>query len=332
MGKTPKKQNTASDSVSEVASDSVSEVASEQKFHFQENSQFNLNTDYSSPPPTSIYTAHTKQQKSKNTKIAMVALLSICLLSGSFIGCAVTYTTFNNKLNDLQTQINYLNGQSSISGGQGTNSVSLANLYNNVKSSVVEVTCSVPQYNWFGNVMGYTSQQGSGFVTTVNNQQVIVTNYHVIESATSISVTFADGSKRDATISGTKPNMDIAVLKISSIPKNTNSLTLVSSSNLNVGDNVVAIGSPYGLSGTLTAGIISALGRTIEGVNNNREVTISDVIQTTTQINSGNSGGPLLNMQGQVIGITTAIVSGSQGLGFAISSDTILKEIGSLVK
>jgi S1-C subfamily serine protease len=112
------------------------------------------------------------------------------------------------------------------------------------------------------------------------------------------------------------------------------SLTLVSSSTLSVGDPVVAVGSPYGLSGTLTSGIISALGRTItvsDDSSSSSSTTIPDVIQTSTPINSGNSGGPLINYNGQVIGITTAAVSNSEGLGFAIPSDTIIREIVSLV-
>ncbi|MCL2135561.1 MAG: trypsin-like peptidase domain-containing protein [Candidatus Bathyarchaeota archaeon] len=297
---------------------------------FQEHQQFETNTNHSPPPSTPSTILH---KKHKNQKIAMTLLLSICLITGCFIGCAVTYTTLNNKINDLQTQINYIsNSQNYISSIQDDNQVSLASLYQNIKNSVVEVTCSVPYYTRFGATIGYTSQQGSGFVTTINNQQVIVTNYHVIESAVSITITFADGTSREATISGTNPDVDLAVLKVSSIPNNTASLTVVSSSALSVGDTVVAVGSPYGLSGTLTTGIISALGRTVEDTINNRKIAITDIIQTSTQINPGNSGGPLLNLQGQVIGITTAIISDSQGLGFAISSNTIIKEAPALVK
>ena len=115
------------------------------------------------------------------------------------------------------------------------------------------------------------------------------------------------------------------------MPSGVPSLTLVSSSSLNVGDTVVAVGSPYGLSGTLTAGIVSALGRTITETSGNTNINIPDTIQTTTEINPGNSGGPLINIQGQVVGITTAAVSDSEGLGFAIPSDTIMREIISLV-
>jgi S1-C subfamily serine protease len=107
-------------------------------------------------------------------------------------------------------------------------------------------------------------------------------------------------------------------------------LEIVDSSTLSVGDSVIAVGSPYGLAGSMTTGIVSAMGRTItEDMSGG--YPIADVIQTSTPINPGNSGGPLLNYQGQVVGITTAIVSSSQGLGFAIPSSTVLREIGSLV-
>lgn len=117
------------------------------------------------------------------------------------------------------------------------------------------------------------------------------------------------------------------------MPGGVTSLTLVSSDTLNVGDPVVAVGSPYGLSGTLTTGVISSLGRTIteQSSSNNAGQTIPDIIQTSTAINPGNSGGPLINYAGDVVGITTADISNSQGLGFAIPSDTITRELSSLV-
>jgi S1-C subfamily serine protease len=118
------------------------------------------------------------------------------------------------------------------------------------------------------------------------------------------------------------------------MPSGATGLTLLSSSTLSVGDPVIAVGTPYGLSGTLTTGIVSALGRTIvesSDSNQNSGQQIPDTIQTTTPINSGNSGGPLLNYAGQVVGITTAGISNSEGLGFAIPSSTIMREIADLV-
>jgi S1-C subfamily serine protease len=129
---------------------------------------------------------------------------------------------------------------------------------------------------------------------------------------------------------GSDPYADLAVLSTDAPQSELVPLTIVSSSTLQVGDPVIAIGTPYGLTGSMTTGIISALNRTITESTTNG-YSIADIIQTSTPINPGNSGGPLLDYQGQVIGITTAIVSNSVGVGFAIPSDTILREITDLV-
>jgi S1-C subfamily serine protease len=313
------------------------------------------------PPP--VEPLHSKsrgrRQKSRNTTTAIVALLAICLLAGSFIGYALTYSMFNDKFDALQNQLS--STQQSFSGlndrlnilqsqlqlaqvsdpksgldvdlnSNDNNIMDLSTLYQNVSSSVVVIQCIVPVYNWFGLQVSNSTQQGSGFVVTSNGQQVIVTNNHVIASGSSITVTFADSSSYAATVLGSDAYADLAILKVTNMPNGVPSLPLISSSTLNVGDAVVAVGSPYGLTGTLTAGIISALGRTItETIANNRAIIIPDIIQTTAEINSGNSGGPLINYKGQVVGITTATVSNSQGLGFAISSDTIMREIDTLI-
>ncbi|MCL1977050.1 MAG: trypsin-like peptidase domain-containing protein [Candidatus Bathyarchaeota archaeon] len=291
-----------------------------------------------------------------------MALLAICLLAGSFIGYATTYSTLNNKINALQTQLQqYYQSNEQISNINTTptpnntdqqnqladnstpqtndintavnsnDTVSLSILYQSVKNSVVIVEGLVPQYDRFGFLNGYGIKQGSGFVISVNGQQVIVTNNHVIESTINVTITFTDGSSHPATVLGADVYADLAILKVNSIPSGIPSLTLVSALTLDVGDTVVAVGSPYGLSGTLTTGIISAFGRTIREPIGNRIITIPDTIQTSTAINPGNSGGPLINLQGQVVGMTTATVSDSQSLGFAIPSDTIMREAASLV-
>jgi S1-C subfamily serine protease len=167
----------------------------------------------------------------------------------------------------------------------------------------------------------------------VDNQLVIVTNNHVVQNAINETVTFADGDSYPAKVLGSDQLADLAVLSITPMPSGLTPLTLVSSDTLQVGEPVVAVGSPYGLSGTLTTGVISALGRTITESSSSGSTgpTIPDIIQTSTAINPGNSGGPLLDYSGEVVGITTAAVSSSQGLGFAIPSDTILRELSSLV-
>jgi len=159
----------------------------------------------------------------------------------------------------------------------------------------------------------------------------VLTNYHVVEGTTELSVTFSDGHGYSATVLGTDPYSDLAVVSVSSDAPASEfkPLTIVSSSTLGVGEPVIAIGNPYGLVGSLTTGVVSATGRTITE-DTAGGYAIANIIQTSTPINPGNSGGPLLNAVGNVVGITTAIVSDSQGLGFAIPSDTILREVSAL--
>lgn len=286
--------------------------------------------------PPSPETQVPSLQKAKRSLLPLVAIFLVCLLAGSFIGYAVTYSVLDGRINQLQSQLNYAQSGSTDTSGSTyilSDNVSLSSLYQNIKGSVVVIQDLVADY-FMGRLYSYSMQQGSGFLTSVNGEQVVVTNNHVIEGSTNITVTFADGNSYSASVLGSDPQADLAVLSVDSMPNGVKSLSLVSSSTLSVGDPVVAVGSPYGLSGTLTSGIISALGRTItisEDSSSSGSITIADVIQTSTPINSGNSGGPLINYKGEVIGITTAAVSNSEGLGFAIPSDTIIREIVSLV-
>lgn len=169
--------------------------------------------------------------------------------------------------------------------------------------------------------LGMESGQGSGFV--YNSEGYIVTNFHVVEDAASVEVRFIDGSTFKAKVVGTDPYSDLAVLKIEGLPEDAKPLTLGDSSNLQVGDTVVAIGNPYGLGGTMTLGIVSQLGRLLTAPGG---YLIVDVIQTDAAVNPGNSGGPLLNLKGEVIGVNTAIISPTgafAGIGFAIPSNTV---------
>jgi S1-C subfamily serine protease len=152
----------------------------------------------------------------------------------------------------------------------------------------------------------------------------------VVQNAVNITITFIDGDAYAATVLGSDPYADLAVLSTDAPQSEYKPLEIVDSSTLSVGDPVIAVGSPYGLAGSMTTGIVSALGRTITEEMSGG-YPIANVIQMSALINPGNSGGPLLNYRGQVVGITTAIVSDSQGLGFAIPSSTVLREIGSLV-
>jgi S1-C subfamily serine protease len=171
---------------------------------------------------------------------------------------------------------------------------------------------------------------GSGFVINFSGSNYVVTNYHVVKDVGGITVTFQDGDAYPATVVGSDGYSDLAVLKLTAPASEFHPLTVVSSSTLVVGQPVAAIGNPFGLSGSMTVGIVSQLGRTIsESLAGN--FSIANVIQFSAQINPGNSGGPLLNSNGAVVGITTATVVSSQGVGFAIPADTILKEMTSLV-
>ncbi len=288
------------------------------------------------PEPPTVPPEH-KAGRKRSSGAVLAAILLIGLLGGGLVGFSLSYVTFNDRINTLQTQLeSQAQSTTYISYPNSTyviENVSLADLYAQVRTSVVIITDLVPQYNIFGYLIGYGQQQGSGFITLVNNEPVIVTNNHVTANSMNITVTFANGDSYPATLLGSDPQADLAVLSVDASEADLQPVTIASSSTLRVGDPVVAVGSPYGLSGTLTTGVISALGRTITETSDTGATgaTIPDVIQTSTAINPGNSGGPLLNYQGDVVGITTAAVSSSEGLGFAIPSDTILRELSSLV-
>ena len=164
---------------------------------------------------------------------------------------------------------------------------------------------------------------GSGFV--YDNLGHIITNAHVVEGVSKATVTFLDGTQYDAEIIGKDKFTDIAVMKVNEKPRLLHPLQIGDSSKLHVGEQVAAIGNPFGLSGSMTSGIVSQLGRLLPTQDSG--FSIPDVIQTDAAINPGNSGGPLLNMKGEVIGINTAIqsISGEfSGIGFAVPSNTCL--------
>lgn len=195
----------------------------------------------------------------------------------------------------------------------GTNVI--ASLVASVRPSVVAVHDSVAQRDIFGQTV---EGQAAGTGWVVSADGLIVTNDHVIDGASDITVSFADGTLADARVVGADPNADLAVLKVD----RTGLVPLPSghSGSMQVGDQVVAIGNALDLSGepTVTTGIVSATGRSLAEPNG---VKLVDLIQTDTAINPGNSGGPLLDMQGRVIGINTAVAGQSQNIGFAISID-----------
>jgi S1-C subfamily serine protease len=250
------------------------------------------------------------------------------LLIGGLTNFFVTVHSNNDsilmtQIAGLQAQISELEGMQDATYQSITiyqNDLSLADLYEDIKDSVVLVQ-GITQNGFV---------QGSGFVYSHQGRNVILTNYHVIQGATNISITFQNGNGYAASILGSDPYADFAVVSVNAPTSEFKPLKITSSSTLRVGEPVIAIGNPYGLVGSLTTGVISALGRTIVEDSVNR-FSIANVIQTSTPINPGNSGGPMLNAAGEVIGMSTAIVSDSQGLAFAIPSNTILREIHALI-
>jgi serine protease Do len=173
----------------------------------------------------------------------------------------------------------------------------------------------------------YTSQSlGSGFVWSSDG--IIVTNNHVVEGASRITVNLNDGRQLPAKLLGVDPDSDLAVLRVEE--KGLIAAPVGLSSDLMIGETVVAVGNPFGLSGTVTTGVVSALGRSVPSQDQSR--TFTDFIQTDASINPGNSGGPLLNIEGKVIGINVAIYAQAQGIGFAIPVDRARKVIGDLLR
>ncbi|HTL07119.1 MAG TPA: trypsin-like peptidase domain-containing protein [Chitinophagaceae bacterium] len=170
------------------------------------------------------------------------------------------------------------------------------------------------------------TQQGAGTGFVISTDGYIVTNHHVIENALSIKTAFADGMELNASLIGSDPSTDIAVLKV--YDGQLKPLQFANSDLLETGQIAIAIGNPMGLQHTVTAGVVSALGRTLRA-NNGR--LIDDIIQTDAALNPGNSGGPLVNSEGYVIGVNTAVVAAAQGLCFAVSANLAAYIAGQLI-
>lgn len=204
--------------------------------------------------------------------------------------------------------------------------LSLPDLFERTENSVVQVSSSDPDEQ---------GRLGTGFIYDDNGH--IVTNHHVISGAETLDVTFVDGTIYRARVLGSDPYTDLAVLYVAEAPKeNLVPLPLADSSKIRVGESVAAIGNPFGLSSSMTSGIVSGMGRLIPSQEAGPlQFFIPDIIQTDAPINPGNSGGPLLNTRGQVIGINTAIRSSTgafEGIGFAVPSNTISKIVPVLIE
>lgn len=201
-------------------------------------------------------------------------------------------------------------------------------VYEKVADGVVNVTSTAMQLDFFFNAF---PTQGSGSGSIIDTKGHILTNHHVVAEAQKLEVTLGDGSKWPARLVGTDPDNDLAVIKIDAPREKLKVISMGDSRNLKIGQKVLAIGNPFGLQRTLTTGIISSLGRTIRSAVG---TLIEDVIQTDAAINPGNSGGPLLNSDGEIIGINSAIISpsgGNVGIGFAIPVNTAKRVVPELL-
>ena len=254
-------------------------------------------------------------RRSRQTTVVASLLAAACLGAG---GGAVAYAT----LSDGDTVVKQVTVKQSQPIANATAPLSVNQIYRRAYRGVVEVTVSMNGGSTpFGGGGGSAQAQGSGWIYDADGH--IVTNEHVVDAATSIKVRFWNGKTYDAKLVGTDKSTDLAVIKVDAPSSELHPLQTGDSAKVQVGDGVVAIGSPFGLEETVTAGIVSALHRAIQAPNN---FTINDSIQTDAAINHGNSGGPLLNTQGRVVGVNAQIKSESgdnAGVGFSIPSGTV---------
>lgn len=219
-----------------------------------------------------------------------------------------------------------------VSEGQSIRRTPIVGIVEKVAPAVVNISAEAivrapdPFFGDFFAQRRRVESLGSGFVVEQNG--VVVTNAHVIEGSSRILVTTADGQELEAEVLGLDRDTDIAVLKVDA--RDLASVDLGNSSDLLVGETVVALGNPLGLSNTVTTGVLSARGRTVPAESG--ESLFTDFLQTDASINPGNSGGPLVNLEGDVIGINTAIVAGAEGIGFAIPADRARRVIDDLIR
>jgi putative serine protease PepD len=255
----------------------------------------------------------------------LMAVAVVAALAAGLIGAGASALLIDNSSSSSTTTVVRETAVGAASNAS-TAPLSVANVYRQSAPGVVEITVTTGS-----SPLGGTAQaQGSGFV--YDSAGHIVTNDHVVDGATSVSVRLANGARYRATVVGADPSTDLAVIKINAPSSQLHPLTLADSSSLVVGAPVVAIGSPFGLQGTITSGIISSLHREIDAPNN---FTIEDAIQTDAAINHGNSGGPLLDLAGHVVGVNAQIKSdsgGNEGVGFAVPSNTVRSIVSELLQ
>src|SRR5215469_6004039 len=295
----------------------------------------------------------------KRTEIVLLAMVLSLAVTIIMQGSIFDSTkAIRHRLTNIATTITYLQNSGTTSDSPATQissetnqaqlqnidlpsssrTANLTTIFKQVENSVVQITAKTSNPNLQiiinGNKLGGQSTRlGSGFV--YDKQGHILTNNHVIDGAGTADVTFVDGNTYRAKVLGKDPSGDIAVLQITDnfSSENLVPLPIVNSSYLQVGQQVIAIGNPFGLSDTMTTGIVSQTGRLLP--NHDSGFSTPGAIQTDAPINPGNSGGPLLNMQGEVVGINTAINSATgefSGIGFAVPSNMIIKEVPTIIQ
>jgi S1-C subfamily serine protease len=281
-----------------------------------------------------------KQVISKTT--VAILLLLVVVLGSLTVYYGISLASANSSIRNLQGTTAALQARNDelqkMISDQSQGNVSLMGLdpvaiYDLANQSVVTIQGSrvLTVMTIFGPQQTVQSVLGSGFVVEFSNSDYIVTNFHVIDSMVNVTVTFWNGDAYAGKVVGSDANSDLAVLSIGTSTAPFSPLNLGSSAYVRVGQPVMAIGNPYGLSGTVTFGIVSQVGRSIQYQSTTSTFTVDDSIQFSAPINPGNSGGPLINAQGRVVGITSAAVSGAQAVGFAIPSDTIFRELPFLI-
>jgi S1-C subfamily serine protease len=257
-----------------------------------------------------------------------VPILAILLL---LVAGALVFTVIQQRRSNEPPAVSFEPRAVAPAQDLGADEKQTIQVFQNDAPSVVHITSIQVRRDQLSlNEMEIPAGVGSGFIW--DNAGHIVTNFHVIEGATRAQVILSDGTAFSAEIVGQAPDKDLAVLRIDAPPSKLRPLALGTSTNLLVGQKVLAIGNPFGLDQTLTTGVISGLGREIKSVT---QRPIHDVIQTDAPINPGNSGGPLLDSSGRLIGVNTAIYSpsgGSNGIGFAVPVDTVNRIVPQLIQ
>lgn len=274
-----------------------------------------------------------KANKDKGSAKTYIAIALVCSILGGAIGTGVTYgamrNTIQSAIKDAQSKTTTNN--SSATSLNSIGSMSIPEIVSKVSPAVVGVSTKSVSTNVFGFGMSEQEGIGSGFIFSEDGY--VLTNYHVVKNASQVKVIFSTGQEVSAKVVNYQEDADLAVVKITDDVKMPGVVELGDSDSLQAGEQVIAIGNPLGKEylGSVTTGIISAVNR---GVALSKDGEKMNLIQTDTAINPGNSGGPLINAQGQVVGINTAKIdaSGVEGIGFAIPINDATEKLDTLVK